>query len=209
MQNLEFYEALSKRVLDIYNSSWIVKYYTFLPIYSNGVVQFIDREKNNVDSNRFQILIYVPKETQAYFLPASDWAEFENTDLAIKTEFLSNVVHGFRIKSYNSSQSLFYREPYYIYLKSPSIQEPNCLLFNDFLKPNHNDSILCLLIYDDRTARFINQFETQITLPYLSVFTFNHTLEFCVRDANKKEIALVDGSQLFIQLTVNKDKSIN
>jgi hypothetical protein len=200
---MEFAEALESRVISIYISSWIYQYFNYKVSSENGVVMFWDHpEKNIIESDRFDIYLYIPDNTKYYFLPLNEWENLcLSNECSILTEIISKIPHGFRTISFPTTKSICYKLPYFIIFNSPSSMSNNYLIFKNFLKPNFEDKILAMVQYDEEKDCLIPYFTPTITLPFLKTLTLNKTLEFKLIDSNKKQIMIKDFSQLFISLT--------
>jgi hypothetical protein len=199
---LEFAEALESRVSAIYKDSWIYQYFNFKVVSENNVVFFTDTTKKIlIDSDRFQIFLFIPETTKYYFLPSSQWKNLCSTsECSILTDLISNIVHGFKTVSFPSTKSVRYKLPYFIIFNSPSAMSNNYLVFKDFLKPNFEDKILAMIKFDEEKNGLVPYFTPLISFPFLKTLTLNKTLEFILVDSNKKQILISDHSQLFISI---------
>ena len=203
--NLEFGKALESRVERIYQNSWITKYFQFETKCENDVVFFYDKQrKNRVDSFRFNVYLYIPKLTRPYFYPLSEWKLLYNnkTNINLETSLISKVPHGFKTKSFPSSNSLFYTAPFFFIFKSTHALASNYLAFKSFFKPNAEDRVLSMVYFDENKNNFEIIFSPGITLPYTKAFPLNNVLEFTVYDSTKKQVMLLDYSQLYIIISV-------
>ena len=195
----------------MYKDTWIYKYFNYEVKCENGIVYFWDPRKSIiVDSykdpeyRRFRIYANIPKLTKPYFYPLSEWKIISPvySNVSIETDLLSRVPHGFRTKSYPSSKSIYYTSPYFFICKTPLIVESNALLFNNFLKPNSEQSILAMTTYDEEANTLKSFFSPTVIIPFLNTFSLPKTLEFTLMDANKYKIDLDNSSQLYILLTL-------
>jgi hypothetical protein len=200
-ENIEYCEALESRIKSIYTSSWIYKYFSCRVISDDGVVMFIQSQKKDIFSSiRFKIYVYISESTKQFFFPLNEWQSIcETSDCYVLTDLISNIQHGFRTMCFPSTKSVYYKPPYFIIFKSPSIPK-NYLTFKDFLKPNFDDTILAMIQYDEEKEKFVPYFTPTITLPFLKTLTLSKTLEFIIVDSNKKQVVINDFSQLFISI---------
>lgn len=203
--NLDFGKVLESRVERIYKNSWITKYFQFEPKCENDVVFFYDKQRKvKVDSFRFKVYIYIPKLTRPYFYPSAEWKLlFSNkANINLDTSIISKVPHGFKTKSFPSSNSLFYTAPFFFIFKSSHALASNYLAFKNFLKPNSEDSVLSMVYFDENKNKFESSFSPEITIPYSTSYPLNTVLEFTVYDSTKKQVMLLDYSQLYIIISV-------
>jgi hypothetical protein len=202
---VEFAKALENRIQFIYKESWIYKYYNYDIKCENGVVYFYEKlKKIIVDSYRFYIYVYIPKQCRSYFYPASEWNTlFSSQSNYIETSLLSRVPHGFRTMSFPSTKSLFYSPPFFFMFnrKSQTSIDTNYMSFNSFYKPNLEDSILAMCTYNEDLDMFETHFTPNISIPSNSLILDN--FEFILQDSNRKQIKISDNSQLYITITVN------
>ena len=159
-----------------------------------------------MNSDRFEILLKIPNNTKLYFQSSKWWDEKKvNNDLNwpewIFSRTLSNVTHGFQTNNLPGTKQLLFESPFFITFKS---NEPssNFLSFVDFQKPNTEDTILCMLIYDDEHDIFYPQFQPDLVLPYQNALSLDNVLEFKLIDSKKQMIKVNDKSQLFIVLSI-------
>lgn len=203
--NDEYANALESRVMKIYRESWICQYFDYEPKCEDGVVFFYHKPKRaKVDTDRFHVNEYIPANSRPYFLPKSDWniASDEEGRVFCRTNFISNVRHGFKATPCYSTKSLFYTAPFFLVFRtSPSVNS-NYLIFNNFLKPNSETTILAMLVYNETDDVFVPQFLPEIILPYLKNLSLNNVLEFKIYDTNMKQVQVADSSQLFVNLSL-------
>jgi hypothetical protein len=203
--NDEYGSALESKVEKIYSNSWVCQYYDFSAQCEDRVVSFYNNVKKSLaDTNRISVFVSIPENTIPYFLPKSEAKLFQLADnsIFIETSALSNVKHGFKTSSYPSSKSLFYNSPFFIVFRAPPSVTSNYFMFKSFTKPNSENCILSMLIYDDSESGFVSQFSPGITLPYLQSLSLNNMLEFYLFDSEKKQVQLSDFSQLFISMKI-------
>jgi hypothetical protein len=163
-------------------------------------------KKSIADSYRFNIYVYVPKESRSYFYPTSEWnVLFPPKTVLIETSLLSRIPHGFRTKSYPSTKSLFYKPPYFfMFYKKPNYSiDTNYLLFNSFHTPNLEKSILAMCNYNEEIDTFETYFTPEIRIPSNNFLNLDNSLEFVLQDSNRKQITVSDYSQLYITMTVS------
>ena len=86
--------------------------------------------------------------------------------------------------------------------KNSAIVEANSLLFNSAFKPNSKKTVLAMTTFNEDTNSLESYFSPTITIPFKGTFLLTKTLEFIVRDANKKQFALQDSCQLYLLLTI-------
>jgi hypothetical protein len=203
--NEEYANALESRVEKLYRESWICQYFDYEPKCDDGIVFFYSKtKKQRTSSYRFFVNEYIPANSRPYFLPKSDWniVSDENQGAFCRTDFLSNVTHGFKVTPCYSTKSLYYTAPFYLAFRtSPSVNS-NYLMFNNFLKPNLETTILAMLLYNESDDIFIPQFLPEIVLPYLKNLSLNNVLEFKLYDSNSKLVQIDDSSQLFVTLSL-------
>ena len=75
-------------------------------------------------------------------------------------------------------------------------------MFNNFLKPNTETTILAMLMYNETDDVFVPQFLPEITLTYLKNLSLNNVLEFKLFDTNFQQVKIADSSQLFVNLAL-------
>ena len=203
--NEEYANALESRVEKIYRESWICQYFDFKPKCEEDIVFFYDKSKRlTVDTNRFQVYEYIPANSRPYFLPKSDWdtASDDEGNVFCKTNFLSNVLHGFKAIPCYSTKSLFYTAPFFLVFRTSPSVNANYFIFNNFLKPNTETTILAMLMYNETDDVFVPQFLPEITLTYLKNLSLNNVLEFKLFDTNFQQVKIADSSQLFVNLAL-------
>lgn len=142
---------------------------------------------------------------QPYFLPTTDWNKINETNdinSFINTELISNILHGFKTKSFPSSHSLFYKFPIFLKFRTslPSIPN-NYLTFKDFNKANFDHNILAILEYNDEQEMLTVKLSLKIFIPFLNTLTLTKNLEFILTDSADNQILVEDESQLFILLS--------
>ena len=86
--------------------------------------------------------------------------------------------------------------------KNSAIVEANSLLFNNAFKPYSKKTVLAMTTFNEDTNSLESYFSPTITIPFKGTLSLTKTLEFIVRDANKKQFALQDSCQLYLLLTV-------
>jgi hypothetical protein len=201
--NEEYANALETRVEQLYRNSWVGQYFNYDVKSEDGVVFFWSKTKKSiVDTYRIQTLTLIPKNSRPYFLPKSDWSKYsdEDGDVFVETSVLSNVPHGFKTKPFPSAKSLVYKSPFFLVFRAPPSVNSNYLLFTSFDKPNSENCILAMLIYNENEDIFVSQFSPGITLPYLQSLTLNNKLEFKLFDSESKQVQISNLSQIFICL---------
>ena len=127
---MEYTSALEQGVVSIYKDSWPALYFNLDALCYDSTVYFVEKKKRArdvqslvpIDSNRFNIYVFVPQSSKAYFFPLSQWQEITAIqDAFVKTDIISKIPHGFKTKSFPTSNSLFYTTPYFLTFKSPAI----------------------------------------------------------------------------------------
>ena len=183
-----------------------MEYFNISPVCENGIVMFFDTKKKAiVETHRFQVYIFIPSATIPYFVSPQEWNELTaGQDIAIPVDYLSNVSHGFRSNSFFTSKSLFYEAPYFLIFKSINLPQSNCLLFDNYYIPGKSEHIVSMLIYDEKKDAFEAKFSPGITFHYKDSLSLSNVIEFCIHDSNGKRVALLDGSRLYIQLSIIK-----
>jgi hypothetical protein len=171
-----------------------------------GIVCFLDKKERKTISGRFEILLKIPDLTKLYFQTSEWWDEHKvnnepNWPEWITSRVLSNVTHGFQSNNSSGTKQLLFQSPFFIIFKSNEITS-NFLSFVDFQKPNTEDTILCMLLYDEEHDIFYPQFQPELILPYLNALSLNNVLEFKLIDSKKQVINVSDKSQLFIVLSI-------
>lgn len=197
---------MQNQVEDIYKSCWITEYFDLKVKAEHDNVFFVDKKNNNhITSFRFNIYLYCPPATKSYFLPASKWKTLFNVanDVPVIIDTLSRIPHGFRALGFQSSRSMFYSEPFFVFLKAPLSSTFNSLRFNNFLKPNIKENILAMLVFNDEIDAFTPIFTPTIELPHQDVLTLPSILEFTICDETKRELVCEDNSQLFLTITIS------
>ena len=63
-------------------------------------------------------------------------------------------------------------------------------------------TVLAMTTFNEDTNSLESYFSPTITIPFKGTLSLTKTLEFIVRDANKKQFALQDSCQLYLLLTV-------
>lgn len=189
----------------MFASSWIAKYFDVKVKTEHNTVYFVDKKSNPIETFRFLIYIFVPDSVKQYFFPLSIWKSFLPEGEPTKPLLIENISrfsNGFRTLGFQSSRSMFYSEPYFFFIKSPTNIDCNSLRFNNFVSPNIQESILCMLTFNDEIDAFSPVFTPTITLPYQDIFSLPQTLEFTFCDENKSEVKCQDNSQLFVSLKI-------
>lgn len=123
-------------------------------------------------------------------------------NILLNCSLLSNVEHGLKTKAFPSSKSIYYDSPYFIIFKSPYLTS-NYLNFNNFYKPNSENCVLAMVLYNEDENNFVPYFSPGVTLSFLQNLSLEKTLEFVIVDSNQQIISIADNSQLFIQLTIS------
>jgi hypothetical protein len=202
---LEFAKAFESRIINLYKKSWIYKYYNFDVKSENGIVYFFDNiKKSVVDSVRFKIFVYIPKLSKPYFFSLADWKQVSpHSESVLETSLISNIPHGFRTKSFPTSNPLYYKPPYFFVFRNSSSTPSNYFLFNSFLKTNIEDSILAMVNFNEDKNVLAPYYSPGITLPFLNALSLNRTLEFILVDSEKKQIAVNDFSQLYVTIELS------
>lgn len=202
---MEFARALEQRVVYIYRDSWIYKYYDVEIQTENYVVMFNDKiEKKVFQTPRYEVYVHIPKLSKLYFLPMSEWDKIsEQSDSRILVESISKVPNGFNTKAISANKSLYYTPPYFIIFRTLSNIPSNYLIFNSFLKPNTESSILAMLEFDNDQVNPI--FSSEMNLPFENVLSLNKILEFKIIDSNKTVVSVRDSSQLYVTVSLREE----
>ncbi len=205
-QNLQFAEALESRVTNIYNDSWIYKYYDYNVKSEDGIVLFWDStNKRPTNSERFRVFLYIPEKTRPYFFSKSEWLNFQTPSNYVILDIISHIPHGFKTKCFPATKSLFYTSPFFFKLKTPLITASNYLLYKDTYKPNFKDCILAMVTYSVENDNLIAEFSPQLTFHYKKNWPLSPMLEFILVDANNQQLKIEDNSYLFFSLTVHSN----
>ena len=204
-QNDEFADALEGVVTDIYKKSWVAHYFNFEVKSESGIVFFYNTSRNRVaDTDRFIVKLRINDKAKLYFNTSYWWTNFAGGDVWpkwIRARVLSNVTHGFQTANAPGSKSLLFYPPYFVVFKASGVS-PNFLSFTDFQKPNAEESVLSMIVYDEEHNILIPQFSPELLLPYNDTTVLSNVLEFKLLDSKKNIVQVSDKSQLFILLTM-------
>lgn len=186
--------------------SWVNTYFQFTVQSEEGITCFYNKKNEKTESDRFEVRLKIPDNTKLYFQTVTWWDEHKeenepNWPKWIISRVLTDVTHGFQTNNAAGTKQLLFESPFFIVFKSNEITS-NFLSFVDFQKPNTEDTILCMLIYDDEHDVFYPQFQPELTLPYQNALSLDNVLEFKLIDSKKRIINVNDKSQLFIVLSI-------
>ena len=190
--------------MTLFRDSWVGAFLNYEIKTNEGVVQFVSKKDDTWMNNRFTLYIQLPGMMRHYFLPQSDWERVPGYTQSrfIQSSVLSFVTNGFQTKSFPYSKSALYTTPFFLSFNSMS-HDPNYLKFESFLKPNTNECILAMLVFNDDTDKFESIFSPLISLSSLKSLVLSNRLEFILTDANKNIVNLANHSQLFVSITVD------
>jgi hypothetical protein len=154
-------------------------------------------------SSRFKIYVKITKKSRYYFFPQSYW-ESVNFDSNGKVEvgMYSGIQHGFLTTSYPTTKSLFYDSPFFFSFKTSHKLIPNYLSFKSNNRPNIENNILAMVIYDENLNNLQPFYNPIIQLHHLKLLPANTTFEFSFFDSQKKPIQIADNSQLYVKMVL-------
>jgi hypothetical protein len=187
--------------MNIYQKSWITKYFNVETKSERGVVFFFDNSaaKNNFQCYRFEIVLKIPEITKLYFKPETFWMANMNKWITVDT--LSDILNATPSNNAPGTRPVSYDPPYLLIFKIQGVAS-NYLSFTDFKKPNSESTILAMLRYDEDKLMLKDECTTEIILPYKGDLCLNEVLEFKLYDSKNKLVRVSDKSQLFILLTI-------
>lgn len=187
----------------MYLDSWIYKYYDCAVQAENGIVTFIHKtSKQPIDSSRFRIALNIPITSRQYFMNNSDWISTFNNENPLWTDasLYSKTSNGFPCNNAPGTKSLVYNPPFFVTYKESQHSKINFLAFNNELKSNIEESILCMLIYNDEQNSLVPIYQPEISLAAQKYSLLNNIFEFAIYDSNKKQVLVSDKSVLYIIL---------
>lgn len=202
-KNEDFAEALHQHVSQLYIQSWISNYFDVTVGTENGVVSFNDKSgRVSVNSRRFKVVLNISEYTRQYFMNQTDWVRtFGNvTPMWIDASQLSTVFNGFPSKNAPGKVSTLYQSPFFVTYNNSRHSELNFLSFNNELKSNIEESILCMLIYNDEQNVFVPIYQPEINLFSNKCDMLNNMFEFSMYDSQKNLILTSNKSVLYIVL---------
>jgi hypothetical protein len=202
--NEEFSNALEQRISSIYTKSYIFKYYNTEIRNTNGIVFFYNISKRQAFKNdRFTVLLKIPDKTKPYFNSSLFWDTNFGPEWFewIPAYQISQFINGTPSTNSQSDKTTLYTPPFSISFRSQGI-EGNYFSFTHFNRPNLEDTILTMMVYDGVNNTFLPFFDPYLMIPYKRDMSLTQDLEFKILDANRKHVHISDNSQLFFILTM-------
>ncbi len=190
----------------LYLESWIFQYFDVNVGTEDGVVSFIHKTgRQTINSQQFKVMLNVPEYTRQYFMNPSDWIQqfTRSPPVWIDAKYLSNVYNGFPSKNVPGKGSSLYKPPFFVTYNNARHSELNFLSFNNELKSNIEESILCMLIYNDEQNVFVPIYQPEINLLSHKCNILNNMFEFSIYDSQKNLILTSNKSALYIVLKFN------
>lgn len=197
------------RVSQLYLDSWIYEYYNCDVQIDHGIVTFIhSASKQTLVTSRFRVVLNIPVTSRQYFMNDADWIKTFNNEIPFWTEphIFSFVNNGFPCVSTPGNKALVYKPPFFIAYHNRQHLQSNFLAFNNELKSNIEDSVICMLTYNDEQNILIPIYQPEFSLTFqknehLSSHLNTH-LEFIIYDSNKKSVLVSDNSVLYFVVTL-------
>jgi hypothetical protein len=118
-------------------------------------------------------------------------------------EKLTNILHACPTTGYLYSSSPYYKAPFFIILKTPHNLKSNFLSFEEFYLPNMEESVLCMLQFNDDIDRFTAVFSPNLILHLNNTELFHTMLEFWIVDSSKNKVQVADLSQLYLSINIS------
>jgi hypothetical protein len=166
-----------------------------------GIIFFFDNsaKKCRFTSGRFNVVLNIPESTKLYFEPLEFWKNMP--EKWFTSDFLGDVTHGIQTNNAPGTKTVLFTPPYFFVIKIQAVTS-NYFSFTGFQKPNSEDTILCMMQYDEERNSLIAEHSPEFLLPYNKELPLSEMLEFTLYDSKKQLVQVADESQLFIVLTL-------